>query len=1088
MTQIKLFISSTFRDMDAERDLVLDVLRPRLQTILMQRHIAASIDVVDLRWGVNTQDVPEAERENKVLTECLDSIRASKPFFIGFLGHRYGWVPPRERWEAVVRSLTEGERAFMGDSIDEVKSVTELEMLFGALYDRRCLPASFFFLRGTEAYRDMDEAHRRTFVDTDTEAVRRQELLRQKIRAAYEGTGYEGNIISYDCSWDGERMHLDEDILDQVIDPIVNMIIQQEAQDEARVTELDLMNAQDELFITQSNACFAGRDEYLTLLMKGIQALSCPIVVTAPEGYGKSALSARLYEILKADNAYCPLIHFTQQRGPMAYAEAMLKKWLWTLPEPAVHRPLNLESQPWLLFEELCQVARQSQKHMVLIIDNAQYLDGLEYLNVFGGLPDCLSVVLTSDCNMDSLVEGRNACYIPLDAMVVQEASLLVDNYMYHSGKSLPAEAKRHLLVKQRGDGFAASSSPLWTVLLLNHLVNLGLDDFATMRSLNTADAADQITEYLVQEIENVDSTPAGLALQLVGRLDRPDGVNMATELLHMATEGVESLERLREHLRKNRGVEKLSYMDYMAARKILNPLLYADDIVGYTMCRYPRLFVENDCEALPVGSTMLPADREKLLQTTFSRVCLLLAASSRTGNTFVAGMLRGEAALDMTFFGEDTMRQMEMYSQQLTLDALDDARFSGDSQESCQRLFSEKWAAWQQNPSWPNRMALQCSYYAWCSVVQRMDECHSRQGEKGCPVQFLEQQIACLDKAYDAMAGMRGRSVVTYAAEALFFSVKCVQSKYRRGDMTLYTHYLAQQERIYRMLHNLLPDFTPIKRRLACVLDDVARQPNRMADASEISLRLFSELYGEGEARLTDVLYAGSNRVWVLFSIHRQEEALALADQLLEAATGKEGDSEVQEALAGIYDYQAMIYREQGEYEKALTVYGKAYVLYLEAFQRQPSDLVGLHDLCKNLKAQIDLCWGIGMKADSALNSLLQLTQYAVQTYPEDGESLILFMQARVLRLGYVALCDEVEGIVEEGWRVMAMVEQLTRQGVRYTYFEKQHVLTAIRALQANGHPDEADGLLTCYLHLRDELVGSRKVAPEWFEVPLTT
>lgn len=1088
MTQIKLFVSSTFRDMDAERDLVLNVLRPRLQAALMQRQIAASIDVVDLRWGVNTQDVPEKERENKVLTECLDCIRTSKPFFIGFLGHRYGWVPPRERWEAVVGSLTEDERAFMGESINEVKSVTELEMLFGALYDRRCLPASFFFLRGSEAYRDMDEAHRSTFVDADGDAVRRQELLRQKIRAAYEGTGYESNIISYDCAWDGERMHLDEHILDRVIEPIVNMIIRQEAQDEARVTELDLMNAQDELFMTQSNAYFAGRNEYLALLMKGIQALSCPIVVTAPEGYGKSALAARLYEILQADEEYCPLIHFTQQRGPMAHAEAMLKKWLWTLPEPATHRPLNLESQPWLLFEELCRVARQSQQHMVLIIDNVQYLKGLEYLDLFGGLPDCLSVVLTSDCNLDSLVEGKNACYIPLNAMNVQETSLLVDNYMHHCNKSLPEEVKRQLLAKQRDDELAASSVPLWTVLLLNHLVNLGIDDFATMRNLDAANAADQITQYLVQEIAHADPTPAGLTIQLVKQFDRTDGVNMAAELLGMAGEGVESLEQLRTHLRENRGIATLPYMDYMAARKSLNPLLYADDIVGYTMCRYPRLFIGNDSEAFPANSTMLPADMEKLLQATFSRVCLLLAASRQCvqcGNTFMADLLRGEAALDRAFFNDEVQRQIEELSKQQSFNELNGVDFSDKaSPVMCQKLFSELWTAWLQAPDRQNQLALQCSYYAWCSVVQRMDEWHSRQGEQGCPEAFLEQQIACLDKAYDAMAGMRGRSVVTYAAEALYFNVKCVQSKYRRGDMALYAHYLAQQERIYRLLHNLLPDFMPIKHRLACVLDDVARLPDRMVDASEDSFLLFSELYAEGETRLTDVLYAGSNRMLTLFSIHRQDEALALADLLLEAAAGKEGDPEVKEALAGIYDYQAMIYREQGEYEKALTIYGKAYELYLEAFQRQPSDLVNLHDLCKNLKAQIDLCWAMGMKADSVLNTLMQLTQYAVETYPNDGESLILFMQARVVRLCYMALSDATEGIVEESQQVMMLAEQLIRRGVRYTYFEKQYVLTAIRVLRANEHSVEADGVVASYLHLRDELVGSRKVAPEWFEV----
>ena len=46
---------------------------------------------IDLRWGI-TED--EAKNE-KVIHLCLEQIDACRPFFLAFLGHRYGWVPPR---------------------------------------------------------------------------------------------------------------------------------------------------------------------------------------------------------------------------------------------------------------------------------------------------------------------------------------------------------------------------------------------------------------------------------------------------------------------------------------------------------------------------------------------------------------------------------------------------------------------------------------------------------------------------------------------------------------------------------------------------------------------------------------------------------------------------------------------------------------------------------------------------------------------------------------------------------------------------------------------------------------------------------
>ena len=44
---------------------------------------------VDLRWGVTD----EQKAEGAVLPICLAEIELSRPYFIGLLGERYGWVP-----------------------------------------------------------------------------------------------------------------------------------------------------------------------------------------------------------------------------------------------------------------------------------------------------------------------------------------------------------------------------------------------------------------------------------------------------------------------------------------------------------------------------------------------------------------------------------------------------------------------------------------------------------------------------------------------------------------------------------------------------------------------------------------------------------------------------------------------------------------------------------------------------------------------------------------------------------------------------------------------------------------------------------
>ena len=108
---IKIFLSSTFRDMDAERDAIMNRVRPTVAQQLKPHGI--NVDFIDLRWGVNTQQVPEAERENHVLRECLNSIQESRPFFVALLGDRYGWVPTQQSWDAIVDGMDAKARMFI---------------------------------------------------------------------------------------------------------------------------------------------------------------------------------------------------------------------------------------------------------------------------------------------------------------------------------------------------------------------------------------------------------------------------------------------------------------------------------------------------------------------------------------------------------------------------------------------------------------------------------------------------------------------------------------------------------------------------------------------------------------------------------------------------------------------------------------------------------------------------------------------------------------------------------------------------------------------------------------------------------------
>ena len=118
---IRVFISSTFRDMIEERDELMTHTWPALRQLCQERQV--ELVEVDLRWGIAESQSTRRE----TLKLCLDEIRACRPFFIGLLGERYGWTPGDDAFTADLQEEQPWLAGLRG------KSVTELEILHGVL-------------------------------------------------------------------------------------------------------------------------------------------------------------------------------------------------------------------------------------------------------------------------------------------------------------------------------------------------------------------------------------------------------------------------------------------------------------------------------------------------------------------------------------------------------------------------------------------------------------------------------------------------------------------------------------------------------------------------------------------------------------------------------------------------------------------------------------------------------------------------------------------------------------------------------------------------------------------------------------------
>jgi hypothetical protein len=134
---VRVFISSTFRDMHAERDHLVTVVFPELRERV--ERLGLEFFDVDLRWGVPAKDA-DGETANS-WEYCRQWIDRVEPFFVCMLGQRYGWVPePGQLKAAEDRQRQQEER----------RSITDMEIRHAVL-TTRLKRRSYFYLRAREA-------------------------------------------------------------------------------------------------------------------------------------------------------------------------------------------------------------------------------------------------------------------------------------------------------------------------------------------------------------------------------------------------------------------------------------------------------------------------------------------------------------------------------------------------------------------------------------------------------------------------------------------------------------------------------------------------------------------------------------------------------------------------------------------------------------------------------------------------------------------------------------------------------------------------------------------------------------------------
>ncbi|MEI8189289.1 MAG: DUF4062 domain-containing protein, partial [candidate division NC10 bacterium] len=347
--RIRVFVSSTFRDMMEERDALMTHTWPELRRFCRERQV--ELVEVDLRWGI-----PEEQSTRKeTLKLCLDEIRACRPFFIGLLGERYGWVPGED---AVTADLKE-EQPWLADL--RGKSVTELEILHGVLNNPEMAGRAFFYLRDP-AYA---QARRADFVPEDAAAAEKQAALKMLVRQTCAAT----------------HIPLREDYPDPrqlaaLVLADLTAAIDAQFPKESIPDPLTREARDHEAFAETRRRTYIGRPDYFEALDRHAAGDGGPLVLLGDSGGGKSALLANWIAHWRQGHPQDIIVQHYIGGTPdsadhwrlMARLIAEIKRWSGDPEElPGAHDDLLKTFPVWLA--KACLKAQRDGVRVILVLD-----------------------------------------------------------------------------------------------------------------------------------------------------------------------------------------------------------------------------------------------------------------------------------------------------------------------------------------------------------------------------------------------------------------------------------------------------------------------------------------------------------------------------------------------------------------------------------------------------------------------------------------------------------------------------------------------------------------------------------------------
>lgn len=517
-----IFVSSTFKDMQQERDMLHTYLEPIIDQKLSV--YGQEITFGDLRWGVNTTSLDDLESSKKVLDVCLDEIDHCRPYMIVLIGERYGWIPDME----LIKGVAEKKNMKIFDEM----SVTELEIEYGAFFNRDLGKRVLFYFRNL----DKSTMSKEELVDFEAESsvhFEKLEKLKKKIIETYPN-----QVRYYNALWDRDSKKIVglESLMKLIEDDLEQLLKEDILKDEALTwQEKSIKNAHEYLLeksynyfpvttlpITELDGAYA---DTLTL-MNWIEGDSLT---------GKTSFLANQY--LKAineekDSVIIPFVkeldHYSL--STLNFFKVLLYKLEEELGVEHYNSQYQKEDSTELIEVEnlIKDYLNQTKKQFICFIDDAdELLHNILYELFYDHFDNDLEDELSERELFNNLLfyitfkSDENKILLPpnylfsktyqMYAIGDEDKTDFIKTIIKDKHKELSNKVINEIIKKEDSD------LVIYVKLVVDRLLMFNADDFKAIRSLG--DGMDNINKYMIQVVKNIGDYTNDAVKELISSL-----------------------------------------------------------------------------------------------------------------------------------------------------------------------------------------------------------------------------------------------------------------------------------------------------------------------------------------------------------------------------------------------------------------------------------------------------------------------------------------------------------------------------------------------------------------------------------------